>query len=204
MKKAMMVGVVVLMWSVAMVQAGVVNYYSFGTLGSSDPANPGHSYFEQAEQVNYVIQGNPYSDCAVATTSVGEGGLANLIWKVQAADGMKIDSLDLGLVFSGDGQNSGQILASYSTSLNGPWTQIVDASVPSAYGWYDQTTSISGLNASTYYIKCDVLPTWVNHTGSANMWWKGFALSGNESVIPEPVTLTLLGMGAVMTLRRRK
>jgi hypothetical protein len=161
-----------------------VSYYSFGTLGNSDPANPGHSYFEQAEQVNYMVQGNPYDDCAVAISCVSEGGLSNLIWKVQAAAGMKIDSLNVRLIFSGEAQDSGRIRASYSASLDGPWTEIVNASVPSAYGWYDQTTSAGDLAESLYYVKCEVLPTWVNHEGSANMWWKGFVLTGTESSIP--------------------
>jgi hypothetical protein len=182
MKNITMIGAAFMLLA-SVVLADEVTYYSLGTLGASDSDNAGHCYFEKATQVNSMVQGNPYSDCVVPTSSISEGGLSNLIWKVQAVDGKKIVNLNVRMVFSGD-STVNHIKVTYSTSLNGPWTQIVDAYVPGAYSWYDQMTSVSGLNIETCYVRCEVLATWVNHQGSANIWWKGFTLTGTE-MLPE-------------------
>jgi len=203
MKNLAMTGLTMLLVG-AGAQADLVTYQNLGTLGYADPANPGHAYFERAEQVSNIVQHSNYTDCVAPTSIPAEEASSYLIWKAAAADGMKIDSLNVWLYFSGDAQNSGHIKVSYSTSLGGSWTEIGDAYVPGAYAWYDGTSSATGLNAGTYYIKCEIDATWVNHAGNANLWWKGFSLTGNEAVVPEPISMTFLGLGALFFLRRRK
>jgi hypothetical protein len=187
-------------------QAGAtVTYYGISRLGLTDP-NTGNAYFKGAYEVNGIVNNDPCSDCISATQSEGEGGMASLIWQVKPADGMKVSSLSVGLDFQGDATNSGHIQVSYSTAPDGPWTQIVDAYVPGSYVWYNQTTtaSVSG-EADIYYVKCAVLPSWTNHAGNSNMWWRGFTLAGEETAVPEPVSMVLLGIGTVgIMLRRRK